>query len=384
MLDQPPLWLILTAFVCAIGPLVFIHELGHYLVARWFGVGAEIFSIGFGREILGWNDKRGTRWKIGWLPLGGYVRFVGDADAASTRPNASGPAIPYAPGPAIQRQGRSFQASPVGQRFLIVLAGPVANFLLAILIFAAFFASVGMPRTPALVAEVQPGSAAEQAGIRVGDRIESIAGEDIDSFETLRRVVVLRPGALVPIELERAGKSLVIETRLGIHEDRDDFGQVQRIGLLGISQPGQIFERPSALELIPAATGYTFAMTRMMIQGIGQIITGTRSPKDLGGPLKIAQVAGQQATLGLFQFGGLLALLSINLGFINLLPVPMLDGGHLAFYALEAVRRRPVGERAQEWAFRGGLAALLALLVYTTLNDLGSFGLWEGLGRLIG
>ena len=376
MLAQPPVWLILLAFICAIGPLVFVHELGHYLVARWFGVGAEVFSIGFGREIFGWNDKRGTRWKIGWLPLGGYVKFVGDADAASTAPSN----VPVPAGLA----GDSFQGKPVGQRFLIVLAGPMANFLMAILIFAAFFATVGMPRTPNMVDQVQPGTAAQRAGIQVGDRIDSIAGHETPTFEVLRRVVLLRPGAVVPIHITRKGAPVVIEARLGEQVVRDEFGGSHRIGLLGVAPPAQVLERPAPIELLPKAAGFTLSMTRMMIDGIVQIIMGYISPKELGGPLKIAQMAGQQASLGAFEFVALIAMLSINLGFINLLPVPLLDGGHLAFYAIEAVRRRPVGERAQEWAFRGGLAALLALLVYTTINDLNSFGLWDRLGRLIG
>ena len=376
MLAQPPVWLIFVAFICAIGPLVFFHELGHFLVARMFGVGAEVFSIGFGREIIGWNDKRGTRWKIGWLPLGGYVRFIGDADAASTA--SSDAPVPN------KFVGHSFQDRPVGLRFLIVLAGPMANFLLAILIFAAFFATVGMPRTPNVVQQVQPGSAAHQAGIRAGDRIDSIAGQDTPTFEVLRRVVALRPGAVVPIEISRGREFLVVEARIGSQSLRDEFGQSHRIGLLGVAPAAPVMERPSAIRLLPEAAGFTLSMTRMMIDGIVQIVTGYISPKELGGPLKIAQMAGQQASLGAFEFVALVAMLSINLGFINLLPVPMLDGGHLAFYAIEAVRRRPVGERAQEWAFRGGLAALLALLVYTTLNDLGSFGLWDRLGRLIG
>jgi len=374
MLAQPPIWLILVAFICAIGPLVFIHEFGHYLVARCFGVGAEIFSIGFGREIFGWNDKRGTRWKVGWLPLGGYVRFVGDADVASAA-NSDVPA---------ELADKSFQGKPVGQRFLIVLAGPTANFLLAILIIAAFFATVGIPRTPNSVDRVVPGSAAEQAGIRPGDRIESIAGQETPTFEALRYVTALRPGADVSIRIARGGESLTLQARLGAQIVRDEFGQSHRIGLLGIPPPKRVLERPGPLELIPKAVGATISMVGMMIDGIVQIVSGYISPKELGGPLKIAQIAGQQASLGAFEFVALVAMLSINLGFINLLPVPMLDGGHLAFYAIEAVRRRPVGERAQEWAFRGGLAALLALLVYTTLNDLSSFGLWERLGRLIG
>ena len=376
MLSQPPIWLILLAFICAIGPLVFIHELGHYLVARWFGVGAETFSIGFGREIFGWKDKRGTRWKVGWLPLGGYVRFAGDADVASAA-SSSAPV-------SSDVIGHTFHDRPVGQRFLIVLAGPMANFALAILIIAAFFVTVGIPRTPNLVERVVPGSAAEEAGIRPGDRIVSIDGQGTPTFENLRYVIALRPGAEVPIQVERGSASLVLKVRLGAQIVRDDFGQSHRIGLLGIPPPKRILIRPGPFELIPKAVGATLSMVAMMIDGIIQIVSGYISPKELGGPLKIAQMAGQQASLGAFEFVALIAMLSINLGFINLLPVPMLDGGHLAFYTIEAVRRRPVGETAQEWAFRGGLAALLALLVFVTINDLSSFGLWERLGRLIG
>ena len=221
MLSQPPMWLIFLAFICAIGPLVFIHELGHYLVARWFGVGAETFSIGFGREILGWKDKRGTRWKVGWLPLGGYVRFAGDADAASTA--SSGAPVPS------DVVGHAFHDRPVGQRFLIVLAGPMANFLLAILIIAAFFATVGMPRTPNLVDRVVAGSPAERAGIRAGDRIESIDGQDTPTFEALRYVTALRPGAEVAIRVDRGGEILTIQARLGAQVFRDEFGQSHRL-----------------------------------------------------------------------------------------------------------------------------------------------------------
>jgi len=376
MLSQPPLWFVLIAFLAALGPLVFIHELGHYWVARLFGVGAESFSIGFGREIAGWTDTSGTRWKIGWLPLGGYVKFIGDADVAST-PGAVDQI------PAAERR-RSFHHHPVWQRFLIVLAGPVANFLLAILIFAAFFAAFGVPRTPNVVGQVQPGSVAERIGLRPGDRIESIAGQSVDSFEDIRRIVSIRPAETVVIQVDRAGRDQQLVARLGSTDISDEFGQKFKIGLLGILQAGRIQDRLPALEIVPAATDYTFKLTRSMIDGLGQILTGRRSTDDLGGPLKMAQIAGQQASLGLFEFIQLVALFSINLGFINLLPVPMLDGGHLALYTIEAVQRRPVSPRAQDWAFRGGLAMLLALLLFTTLNDLGSFGLWDRVGRLIG
>jgi regulator of sigma E protease len=376
MLSQPPIWLIFIAFICAIGPLVFIHELGHYLVARWFGVGAEVFSIGFGREIFGWKDKRGTRWKVGWLPLGGYVRFAGDADIASAASSST-------PGSS-DVTGHAFHDRPVGQRFLIVLAGPMANFLIAILIFAAFFATIGMPRTPNVIDSVVPQGAASTAGLKPGDRIVSVAGRRTATFEDITRIVVLRPGEQVEIKAERSGRPLIVNARLGVENEVDRFGQQYRVGRLGIITTSINYERVGIVELVPVSAGFTLSVTRAMIDGLWQIISGRRSVKELGGPLKLAQIAGQQASLGLFQFIQLVALFSINLGFINLLPVPMLDGGHLAFYAVEAARRRPVGERAQEWAFRGGLAALLALLVFVTINDLSSFGLWERLGRLIG
>ena len=376
MFDQPPLWFILIAFLLAIGPLVFFHELGHYWVARMFGVGAEQFSIGFGREITGWTDKRGTRWKVGWLPLGGYVRFVGDMNPAS-QPE---PAADLSP----EILAVSLHLKPWWQRFLIVLAGPVANFLLAIAIFAVFFAVFGMPRTPALVGQVQPGSVAAAIDLRPGDRIESIAGQNVESFEDMRRVVSLRPDERVVVAFDRGCRRHEVEARLGAHEVTDEFGQKFRIGLLGVLGGERVLEDVPAIRIIPEATSYTFVLTRSMIDGLGQIITGQRSTKDLGGPLKMAQIAGQQASLGAFAFIQLIALFSINLGFINLLPVPMLDGGHLVFYVAEGIRRRPVSERAQDWAFRGGLALLLALLLFTTVNDLASFGLFERLGRLIG
>jgi regulator of sigma E protease len=376
MLAQPPIWFILIAFVSALGPLIVIHELGHYWVARLFGVGAEVFSIGFGREIFGWTDKRGTRWKVGWLPLGGYVRFVGDDNEASA--------------PAADRQltarekELSFHLKPVGQRFLIVLAGPMANFALAILIFVAFFATMGAPRTSNVVSALQQGSPAQAAGIKVGDRVVAIANRSTPTFEDVAQVVLMRPTERVPIVVERGGRTLELQAVIGVHQQVDRFGQRYRIGRIGIYGGLRKYERLPAIELLPAAASYTVRMTRSMIDGLWQIISGRRSAKDLGGPVKIAQIAGQQASLGFADFILLVALLSINLGFINLLPVPMLDGGHLVFYAIEAVRRRPVSAKALDWAFRGGLALILALLVFVTINDLGSLGLWNQLERLIG
>jgi regulator of sigma E protease len=373
MLAQPPVWLIVVAFICAIGPLVFVHEFGHYLVAKLFGVGAETFSIGFGREITGWTDRSGTRWKVGWLPLGGYVRFVGDEQRAGEGETAE-----------VDSVAGSFAGKPVWQRFLIVLAGPMANFVLAILIFACFFAALGVPRTPNVIMAVEPGSAAAAAGLAKGDRIEAVASQQTPTFEDVQRIVALRPGEVVTLRISRDGKSYQARTKLGTHEEQDRFGQKYQLGLLGVFAAGRHLERVPVPQLIPEATRYTWVLTTTTFEGLVQIVTGRRSVEELGGPLKMAQVAGQQASLGPFQFVQLLALFSINLGFINLLPVPVLDGGHLVFYAVEAVRRRPVSVQAQEWAFRGGLALILALLLFTTVNDLGSFGLWERLGRLIG
>lgn len=376
MLSQPPAWFMVVAFLGAIGPLIIVHELGHYWVARWFGVGAEAFSIGFGKEVAGWTDKRGTRWKVGLLPLGGYVKFVGDDDPSSTTDHSA--SLPA------DQQRRSFHLRPPWQRFLIVLAGPMTNFLIAILIFAAFFAAYGVPRTPNVVRAVVAGSAAEGAGIRPGDWVIEIAGRTTFSFEDLQRVVMLRPAETVDIRVEREGRPLVLPARLGAIEQVDRFGQHFRIGQLGVGGGKHELVRIPASRLLPEAASTTIKTTRMMIDGLWQIISGRRSLKELGGPLRMAQIAGQQATLGLFEFVQLIAFFSINLGFINLLPIPMLDGGHLVLYSIEAVRRRPASERVVEWAFRGGLAFLMALLLVATFNDLSFFGLWDGVERLIG
>jgi regulator of sigma E protease len=375
MLPNPPLWMTLLAFVCALGPLVFFHELGHYLVARLFKIPAETFSIGFGREIVGWTDGQGTRWKVAWLPLGGYVKFVGDMTPASNP--AESESIPE------HLRDKAFQLRPVWQRFLVVLAGPAANFLLAILIFAAFFMTLGAPRTN-VVGEIMPNTAAATAGLQPGDKILSVAGRETPNFDDIRSVVMLRPDEKVPLRFERNGLIRDVTVHLKSDTVTDPFGQRFKRGLLGVSPTTSVLQRLPVYEAVPEAARYTVLITRSMIDGLGQIITGRRGTEDVGGPIKIAQIAGQQASLGALPFVQLLALFSINLGFINLLPVPMLDGGHLFFYSVEAVRRRPLSAQALEWAFRGGLAVILALVFFTTFNDLGSLGLWDRLQRLIG
>ncbi|MES2146660.1 MAG: RIP metalloprotease RseP [Pseudomonadota bacterium] len=375
MLPQPPFWLIILAFISALGPLVFIHEFGHYFVARLFKIPAEVFSIGFGRELFGWNDKQGTRWKVAWLPLGGYVRFVGDMSPASNPAELND--IP------VELRDKAFQLRPVWQRFLVVLAGPLANFLTAILIFAAFFMIYGSPRTN-IVGIIQPGSAAAAAGLQPGDKILTIADRATPNFDDIRSVVMLRPKQTVPLTFERSGEQRQVAVTLTSDTITDPFGEKFERGLLGVYPSATALQRLSPFQAFPEAISYTWRITVSMVDGLGQIISGQRGTEDVGGPIKIAKIAGQQATLGWLPFVQLLALFSINLGFINLLPVPMLDGGHLFFYAVEAVRRRPLSARALEWAFRGGLAVILALVVFTTVNDLGSVGLWDRLHRLIG
>jgi regulator of sigma E protease len=375
MLPHPSLWLTLVAFVCALGPLVFFHELGHYLVARLFKIPAETFSIGFGREILGWTDRQGTRWKVAWLPLGGYVKFVGDMGPVS-EPGQLDHLPPHL-------RDRAFQLRPVWQRFLVVLAGPMANFLLAILIFTAFFSLAGTPRTN-IVGDVVPQSAAAAAGVEAGDRILSIAGRATPTFDDVSSVVLLRPNETVRIEVEHGHAVRELTVTLRSADLLDATGRKMRAGVLGIRSTTKIGDPVPIYEAIPMASDQTLRMTRAIVDGLVQLVRGQVSVQQLGGPITIARVAGQGAELGIFPFIGLLALLSINLGFINLLPVPMLDGGHLFFYAVEAIRRRPLSAQALEWAFRGGLAVILALVVFTTINDLGSLGLWDRLQRLIG
>jgi regulator of sigma E protease len=375
MLPTPPLWLILIAFVCALGPLVFFHELGHYLVGRAFGIPAETFSIGFGRELVGWTDRQGTRWKVGWLPIGGYVKFIGDMSPASEPADLE--SVPP------ELRDRVFQVRPVWQRFLVVLAGPAANFLLAIVILTAFFSLVGTPRTN-IVGDVLPNTGAAAAGIQAGDRILSVSNQDTPTFEDVARVVIIRPDETVVVEVDRGGVTKAVQVKLGSSTIPDATGRKFKAGVLGIHSTTEVTQPVPLFQAIPMACEQTATMTRTIIDGLSQIIRGRVSPKQLGGPITIARVAGSGAELGFLPFIGLLALLSINLGFINLLPVPMLDGGHLFFYVIEAVRRRPLSAQALEVAFRGGLALVFALMIFLTINDLGSLGLWDRLQRLIG
>ncbi|HEV2747480.1 MAG TPA: RIP metalloprotease RseP [Allosphingosinicella sp.] len=365
------------SFLLVIGPLIFIHELGHYYVGRWFGVKAETFSIGFGREVFGWSDGRGTRWKVGWLPLGGYVRFKGDMNPAS-QPSDEWLSLPA------EERAQTFQARKLWQRFLIVAAGPVVNLLFAVLLFMGIFAAIGYPTSPALITAVETGGAADRAGVAPGDRIVRIGGREIRNFAELQDHVRLRPDQAMELVVERGRRLVRLPVRTGAATASDSFGNHARIGTLGVASNAVALEKLPLSQLPGQAVRQTADTVEAMVVTLGQLIRGQRSVKELGGPLKIAQISGQQASLGWLPFLWLMAVISINLGFINLLPIPLLDGGHLLFYLIEGVRRKPLKPEAQEWAFRTGLAALLALMIFVTLNDLASFGVWTKLGGLIG
>jgi len=377
-MDNPGFLFTVLAFLLVIGPLVFVHEMGHYLVGRWFGVHAEAFSIGFGHEVVHWHDKRGTRWRIAALPLGGYVKFAGDMNAASQTDPAW---LTMSP----KERERCFPAKPVWQRALIVLAGPLVNLVFAALILAGFAYAYGENVTPAKVTSVEQGGAADKAGIKPGDRILALDGTQVEYFQDLKKLVVTRlPGEKADITVERGGTRLVLPIVVGAYVEKDRFGNEYRYGALGVRSLEYVQRPVSFAEAPLVGVRRTAELIGMMADGLVDIVTGRRALDELGGPLKIAQISGEQAALGPEALISFIALVSINLGFINLLPIPMLDGGHLFFYGIEAIQRRPVSPRVQEMAFRSGLALLLGLMIFVTLNDLASFGLWRGLSGLIG
>ncbi len=377
MIESPNLLWTILFFVLAISPLVFIHEMGHYLVGRWCGVKAEAFSIGFGRAIAKWTDKRGTVWQVGWLPLGGYVRFAGDMGVSSqSDPNW----LKLPP----EERNRTFQSKALWQRTLIVAAGPAVNFLFAIIVFIALFGTIGEPRTPPVVAVIERGSAADAAGLKLGDTITSVDSQGVETFEDVARIVSIHPNEKMIIGINRAGQGLTLAATPRENIFKDRFGNEMRRGLLGIGPAKRVNVKHPIVELPGAALRFTINSVKTMATTLWQVVSGVRSIKELGGPVKIAQISGQQATLGPIDFLWLMTMISINLGFINLLPIPMLDGGHLLFYAIEAVRRKPVPAAAQEWAYRSGLFALLLFMVVVTVNDLAGLGLWRGISGLIG
>ncbi|MEO0034684.1 MAG: hypothetical protein RLZZ501_707 [Pseudomonadota bacterium] len=369
-------WYYVVIFLAIITVVVFVHELGHYLVARANGVRVEVFSIGFGPELWGWNTKTGTRWRVALFPLGGYVRFFGDADAAST--TAEPRELTE------EEKSWSFQHKRLGQRAAVVAAGPAANLVFAVLGLAGLFMVLGQPVTEPVVGGVFPGTAAEAAGIQVGDRVVAINGRAVERFQDIQRIVRLEIEQPLELTLKRGDETLTISARPRVDLRKGLFGDMEKVPVLGVSaNPAStrvIHHGPiSALGESLSETG---AMVRATFVGIGQMISGTRNSDELGGPIRIAKGAGEAAQLGLSSVIYYTILLSLNLGLINLFPIPVLDGGHLLFYAFEAILGRPLGERAQEYGFRIGLFLVLALMIFATRNDIVALPVWDSVVRL--
>ncbi|MGI9402797.1 MAG: RIP metalloprotease RseP [Rhizobiaceae bacterium] len=355
-------------FLIVLTIVVFFHELGHFLVARWNGVRVEAFSVGFGPELWGRTDKSGTRWKISAIPLGGYVKFFGDANEASAPDMAKAAEMSEA------ERSESFVHKRVGQRAAIVAAGPIANFILAIVIFSITFMFIGRAVTDPVVASVTENSPAQAAGFEAGDVVVSINGEKTGSFTDIPRIVAPNPGRELEVIVRRDGmeKQLFVTPRLEKREDR--FGNKQEIGFIGIANDSTTANfrivKYGPVEAVAAGVGETWFIIERTMGYLRDIITGFQSADQLGGPIRIAKVSGDVATLGVGALMNLAAVLSVSIGLLNLFPIPMLDGGHLVFYAIEAIRGRPLSENAQEISFRIGLALVLMLMVFATWNDL--------------
>jgi len=369
-------WYYVVIFLLIITVVVFVHELGHYLVARANGIRVEVFSIGFGPEVWGWNARSGTRWRVALFPLGGYVKFFGDADAASATPDAR--ALTE------EEKGWSFQHKRVGQRAAVVAAGPAANLVFAVLGLAGLFMVVGQPVTEPVVGGVFPGTAAEAAGIQPGDRVVAINGRAVERFQDIQRIVRLEIERPLDLTLRRGEETLTVSAQPRIDLRKGLFGDMEKVPVLGVSaNPAStrvIHHGPvSALSESLSETG---SMIRATFVGIGQMISGTRNSDELGGPIRIAKGAGEAAQLGLSSVIYYTILLSLNLGLINLFPIPILDGGHLLFYSFEAILGRPLGERAQEYGFRIGLFLVLALMIFATRNDIVALPVWDAVVRL--
>ncbi len=356
-------------FLFVLTIVVFFHELGHFMVARWAGVKILTFSLGFGPELAGFNDRHGTRWKISAVPLGGYVKFFGDDSEAST------PSSEALANMTEEERAGSFHHKRVGPRAAIVAAGPIANFLLAIVIFTGLFTFFGKPSTSARVDKVEAGSAAAAAGFKVGDIVTAIDGTAIGSFSDMQRIVGVHAGDQLTFTVKRGDFIVQLHGTPELKEVKDPFGNAHRLGVLGITRatlPGDVTtERVDPATALWLGVKETWFVVDRTLAYIGGVFTGREAADQVGGPLRIAQISGQVATIGgLAGLIHLAAVLSISIGLLNLFPVPLLDGGHLLFYAVEAVRGRPLSDKAQEMGFRIGLGLVLMLMVFATYNDI--------------
>ncbi|GHD08984.1 RIP metalloprotease RseP [Tianweitania populi] len=358
----------LVPFLFVLLVVVFVHEMGHYLVGRWCGIGVKAFSIGFGPELIGYTARSGTRWKLCAIPLGGYVKFVGDMNATSTPDPESTEMLTDA------ERRVAFHTQPVWKRALTVVAGPMFNFLLTIVVFSVMFSIYGRAVLDPTVAEVRPGSPAAVAGIQPGDRFVTVDGTTVDSFADVQRLVSGRAGDPLTFTINRGGQDMTVTATPELIEQNDALGNVARTGVIGVVNnrdvgQGRMVEY-SPLEAVQQGvveTGHIISRTGQFLQ---RFVVGREDKCQLGGPVKIAEMSGQAAKLGFQWLIQLAALLSVGIGILNLLPIPPLDGGHLVFYAVEAVQRRPVSERVMEAVYRVGIFAVLCFMGFVFWNDL--------------
>ncbi|PDT55215.1 MULTISPECIES: RIP metalloprotease RseP [Sinorhizobium] len=358
----------IPTFLFLLTLLVFVHEMGHYLVGRWSGIRIVAFSVGFGPELFGWTDRHGTRWKFCAIPLGGYVKFFGDEDAASTPDYRRLETIRP------EERARTFLGAKLWKRAATVAAGPIANFLLAIAIFAVLFSIYGRAVADPVVAFVAPGSAAEKAGVLPGDKLISIDGKPIATFDDVRRYVSVRPELPIKVRIERAGATVDLDMVPQRTESVDPLGNKVEEGKIGIgtNQEAGNFrvETYGPLEAVGQGALQSWRIVTGTFDYLSNLFVGRMNADQVGGPIRIAQMSGQMAKLGIAEVLNFAAVLSVSIGLLNLMPVPVLDGGHLMFYAVEALRGKPVGPAAQELAFRIGFAMVLMLTVFAAWNDL--------------
>lgn len=365
-------------FLIVLSVLIFVHEFGHYLIARWCGVRVEVFSIGFGPELFGWTDRADTRWKVSAIPLGGYVKMYGE-ETFGQEDDAPGETRSPPPQPEV-----SFRYKSLRQRAAIVSAGPLANILFALVVLLGLFAAVGAPAPLPVVGSVQPGSAAAEASFAPGDVVLAIGDEPVTWFEDLRRIVNASPDEPLHFVVERGGSEITIIATPRATEQTED-GQTKRIGLLGIrpdlTKVG--YHELSLTQAAAAAVGQTWALATQIFTTLLNVVQGNRALDELGGPIRIAQLSGQVAQDGAVSLLYFMAALSVNLALINLLPIPVLDGGHLLLYAIEGVTRRPLNKRIVEYAFRAGIVFVVGLMLLATWNDLKSLQVFEFFRRLV-
>jgi len=354
----------LVAFFIVLSVIVFIHEFGHYIVAKWSGVKIDAFAIGFGKELIGFNDKSGTRWKLCLLPLGGYVKMFGDASAAST---ADADAMDQM---SEQDKSLTFHHKPLAKKAAVVAAGPFANFILTIAIFTYFIMTSGLPSVDPVVGQIMPDSPAMAAGLKPGDRVVRINDQDVKSFNDITYIISTNLGTPVTLHLLRADKPVEIVLTPKEIEDDDGLGNKIKRPLIGIKSAEIKYEDVGPVTAVAESVRRTYMICETTIKVIGQIVTGKRAAHDLKGPVGIAQLSGQAAQKDFHTVLWLIAMLSANLGLVNLFPVPLLDGGHLAYYTAEALQGRPLAEKVQQYGFRIGFAILFTLMAFTLFNDL--------------